>query len=66
MRLAWDVNHSLATHLVKENAGGVHFLENLFSRVSHPAVLSAAVLTPGSGQGQGPKDQSLDSTGFKK
>ena len=57
----------LATHLVKENAGGVHFLENLFfSRVSHPAVLSAAVLTPGSGQGQGPKDQSLDSTGFKK
>ena len=53
----------LATHLVKKTPVGFIFFS---SRVSHPAVLSAAVLTPGSGQGQGPKDQSLDSTGFKK
>ena len=31
------------------------FFGFFFSRVSHPAVLSVAVLTPGSGQGQGPK-----------
>ena len=54
--LAPQHGYGLGTHLVKENACGVHFLENLFfSRVSHPAVLSVAVLTPGSGQGQGPK-----------
>ena len=55
-RIEQSRTQSLGAHLVKENACGVHFLENLFfSRVSHPAVLSVAVLTPGSGQGQGPK-----------
>ena len=34
---------------------GSFFGKSFFPRVTHPAVLSAAVLTPGSGQGQGPK-----------
>ena len=34
---------------------GSFFGKSFFSRVTHPAVLSAAVLTPGSRQGQGPK-----------
>ena len=34
---------------------GSFFGKSFFSKVTHPAVLSAAVLTPGSRQGQGPK-----------